>query len=213
MQFKDLCRLTACAALAATVSVSSGTAAFAQSGPSAPVDGLPLGQEVRDPNAPGTVYIRETSGDWEVRCQRAGEGRVDPCNLYQLLGDDTGNAVAEVTLFAMPPGQQAAAGAQVITPLETLLTEQVTLSVDGGAAKRYPFAFCTQVGCFSQLGLTAEDVNAFRRGAVANLRIVPAGAPDGAEVNLGISLTGFTAGFATLQEIMEQARAAATASE
>lgn len=212
MQFSDLSRIASCAALAAVLAVGASTTAVAQSAPTAPVNGLPLGQEVADPNAPGTVYIREKSGDWEVRCQRAGEGRIDPCNLYQLLNDDTGNAVAEMTLFAMPAGQQAVAGAQIITPLETLLTEQITISVDGGAAKRYPFAFCTQVGCFSQLGLTADDVASFRRGNVATMRIVPAGAPDGSDVQLGISLTGFTAGFATLQEIMEEA-AAARASE
>ena len=199
MQFIDIRRIATGAALALCL---AGTASAQTATP--PAEGLPMGEQVADPNAPGTVYIRERSGDWEVRCQRAPEGQIEPCNLYQLLSDGAGNAVAEVTLFAMPPGQQAAAGAQIITPLETLLTAQITLAVDGGAAKRYPFAFCTQVGCFSQLGLTDEDVNSFRRGANANVTIVPAGAPDGTTVDLRISLTGFTAGFAVLEDIMQQ---------
>lgn len=207
MQLTDIRRLAA----GAVIALGMGTGLHAQSADGtveAPSDGLSMGQQVADPNAPGTVYIREKTGDWEIRCQRAGEGQIDPCNLYQLLTDGQGNAVAEITMFAMPPGQQAAAGAQIITPLETLLTEQITLSVDGGQAKRYPFAFCTQVGCFSQLGLTEEDVNAFRRGAVARMTIVPAGAPDGTTVDLEASLTGFTAGFRVLEDIMAQAAAA-----
>jgi invasion protein IalB len=73
--------------------------------------------------------------------------------------------------------------------------------VDGGPSKRYPFAFCTEVGCFSQVGFTADDVNAFRRGARATLSIVPAGAPEGTSVTLAVSLSGFTAGFAVLEEV------------
>ena len=200
MQTQFIRRATALAVAA----LLAGAPAFAQTA-AAPVDGLAMGEELTPSDAPGSVYIRETSGDWEVRCQRAPEGQVDPCNLYQLLRDETGNAVSEITMFAMPPGQQAAAGAQIITPLQTLLTQQVTLSVDGGPAKRYPFAFCTEVGCFAQVGFTAEDVSAFRRGARATLTIVPAGAPDGTTVDLTLSLTGFTAGFAVLESVVEEA--------
>ena len=70
----------------------------------------------------------------------------DPCQLYQLLEDDLGNAVSEITLFKLDTGGQAVAGATIIVPLETLLTEQLKLRVDESSARIYPFTFCTSVG-------------------------------------------------------------------
>ena len=202
--------------LATAASVAFGLTAaqgMAQDNGTTPVTNLSMGEEVNPDNAPGSIYLRDTTGDWEVRCQRAGEGQIDPCNLYQLLRDEGGQAVAEMTMFAMPEGQEAVAGAQIITPLETLLTQQVRLSVDGGSVKRYPFAYCTTAGCISQIGLTQGDVDSFRRGANGKLTIVPARAPDGATVDLSISLSGFTAGFKMLQEITKEAIAAQAAAQ
>lgn len=141
----------------------------------------------------GQTYIRSEHGDWELRCVRTEDGQ-DPCQLYQLLQDGAGNSVAEINLFNLPEGQQAAAGATIVTPLETLLTPQLRLAVDSGDAKRYPFSFCSQIGCFSRLGFTADEVNGLKRGAQAMITIVPAAAPNDT-VELTVSLTGFTAGW------------------
>lgn len=142
----------------------------------------------------GQPYIAEVSGDWSLRCLKAGEGNPDPCQLYQLLLDEEGNSVAEISMFPINDGGDATAGATVVVPLETLLTEQVTISVDGGSARRIPFSFCNPAGCVSRIGFNDEHVNQFKRGNEATLRIVPAAAPD-QPVLLTISLTGFTAGF------------------
>ena len=161
--------------------------------------GLSTGEALAPDGEPvGSVYVDDEFGDWQKRCVRTAEGN-DPCQLYQLIGDQNGASVAEITIFALPEGQAAPAGATIVTPLETLLTEQLTLSVDDGAGKRYPFRFCAQQGCVSRIGLLEEDLTAFRAGNTARLRIVPAVAPD-QEVLLDISLTGFTAGFSSLSE-------------
>ena len=141
----------------------------------------------------GQTYLRSEHGDWQLRCVKTSESR-DPCQLYQLLQDENGNAVAEINLFNLPEGQQAVAGATIITPLETLLTPQLRLAVDAGEGKLYPYSFCSQIGCFSRLGFTADDVNSFKRGANATVTIVPAAAPN-ETVELTVSLTGFTAGW------------------
>jgi invasion protein IalB len=141
----------------------------------------------------GSTYVQEESGDWEIQCIRTDQ-QEDPCTLYQLLSDEQGNPVAEVSIFRLPEGARAAAGATVIVPLETLLTEQLRLAVDGGQGKLYPFSFCNPIGCYARIGLTASDVEAFRRGATATITIVPFAAPD-QTVALDMSLMGFTAGF------------------
>lgn len=141
----------------------------------------------------GSTYVQEEVGDWEIQCIRT-EQDEDPCTLYQLLSDDQDNPVAEVSVFRLPAGGRATAGATVIVPLETLLTEQLRIAVDGGQGKLYPFSFCNPIGCYARIGLTESDVEAFKRGAVARISIVPFAAPD-QTVTLDMSLSGFTAGF------------------
>ena len=150
--------------------------------------GEPVGPQVGEP------YVRDTFGDWALRCIKSEEGTPDPCNLYQLLSNEDGVSVAEFNVFPLPEGQRAAAGATIVVPLETLLTQQLTIAVDGKNARRYPFTFCNRAGCVARLGFTQAEVDEFKRGAAATVRLVPAAAPT-EEVVLDVSLTGFTAGF------------------
>ena len=156
-------------------------------------DGLSAGTAVETEPQVGQTYVAEKFQDWEVRCVVAADGN-DPCQLYQLLKDAQGTAVAEFSLFNLPEGGQAVAGATIITPLETLLTAELRLAVDTGKPKRYPYSFCSNVGCFSRIGFTAEEVAQFRRGSVAKVTLVPAAAPNDT-VDLTVSLSGFTAGW------------------
>lgn len=154
---------------------------------------LSLGSEAKAPDGPGTAYTAATFDSWEQRCMRTESGD-DPCQLYQLLKDKDGNNVAEISLFVLPPGNPAVAGATIVAPLETLLTEQLTISVDGANTKRYPFTWCAPIGCIARVGFTAAEVEAFKKGNAATLSIVPVAASD-QRVTLDLSLKGFTAGF------------------
>jgi invasion protein IalB len=164
----------------------------AQAEDTTPSDDLSLGE----PAGPqvGQPYVLQKFGDWDMRCVKSPEGQNDPCNLYQLLQNEDGLAVAEFNLFRLPEGARAAAGATIVVPLETLLTQQLTLSVDGQNARRYPFTFCNAAGCVARVGFTEAEVAQFKRGSVATVRLVPAAEPD-VEVVLNMSLNGFTAGF------------------
>ena len=158
-------------------------------------DDLATGQPVA-PGEPET-YVAEVHGDWEIRCIRVPEGQPEPCQMYQLISDGNGNEVAEFNLFDVPDDGDLLAGATIVTPLDTLLTPGVQISVDGGQAQRYPFAFCQPIGCFVRMGLTEGDLSAFRNGLNARVQIRPLLAPEQA-VNLDLSLSGFTAGFEDL---------------
>lgn len=158
-------------------------------------DGLPIGQEVLPV---GQTYVAETHGDWEIRCIRAEEGQPEPCQMYQLLVDENGGAVAEFNIFDLPDEGQVVAGATIVTPLDTLLQPGIRLRVDEGNWSEFPFAFCQPIGCFARLGLTEGNVDAFRSGTDAFVALVPLPAPDQV-VQLQASLRGFTAGFEALQ--------------
>lgn len=164
----------------------------------APIDPYALSMGVEDVNV-GDIYLEGQYTDWQIRCAKTEDGN-DPCQLYQLLDDGAGSPIAEINIFPLTGQGQAVAGATVITPLETLLTQQLSLGVDGGALRKYPFSWCTQIGCFSRIGFSAADVQAFKNGAQARMVIVPVAAPD-QKITLNVSLSGFTAGFTALQEI------------
>lgn len=203
--------------LATVAGLAFGGAAFAQettppategetSAPSAApgLSVLDTGEVVQDgPSAADEdTYIKSTHGDWAVQCLRVTEGP-EPCQMYQLLKDENGGAVAEVSIFKLGNAGQVVAGGTFIVPLQTLLTEKLNVRVDQGQAKRYDYSFCTTVGCYARVGFTAEDVSAFRRGNVANVTVVPALAPE-QRVIVAMSLTGFTAAFDEITELQEQ---------
>lgn len=174
-------------------------AATAAPADAVPADGtvssdLSLGAVEGAENGIGSQFVEATFGTaWEQRCIRT-EDESNPCQLYQLLKDAEGNSVAEISMFDLPAGSEAIAGATIVAPLETLLTENIRLKVDDAAAKIYPFTWCSQIGCIARVGFTADEIAAFKRGAKATLTIVPVVAPD-QKVDLNLDLSGFTAGY------------------
>lgn len=156
----------------------------------------------------GTIYLREVHGDWALRCFKAPEGQPDPCELYQLLRDEQGTEVAFVSLVPLLDGQQVKAGATIVGPLGTLLTEGLRIQVDQGQAQRYEFVVCETDGCMARIGLTGDDVTRWKRGNVAKISIASV---YGDKVALPLSLTGFTAGYDSLGQIAREAQEAAKA--
>ena len=185
---------------ALTFALAMGTPAFGQDDS----PGLSLGEPQEPGAAPEQMvedgddpsYVDEVFTDWERICMRDPDGE-DPCQMYQLLSDQSDNSVAEITLFPLPPGQEAAAGATFLAPLETLLQAQLTMRIDGGEAKRYPFTFCSAIGCVARVGFTEEEVEQFKAGSEATWTLIPAAAPE-QEVVATMSLMGFTAAFESL---------------
>ena len=169
--------------------VAPGAAEPAPAGeaPAAPVgEAAPAEPEVLE-------IVRETHGDWEVRCLPNGS----ECFLYQLALDEDENPVAEFSLVALPAGEEAVAGVTVVTPLGTLLPAGIGLGVDGAEIGDYGFTFCSQVGCFARFGLSGEVVDRLKRGLTARLELVSIAAPE-QPVTLDLSLTGFTAAYNSL---------------
>lgn len=166
-----------------------------------------LAQEASAPPAPptaetakvGEVYVAEASEPWELRCTKVETGDA-PCQMFQLLKDDSGGDVAEFNIFKIPEGSKAAAGAVIVVPLETLLETGLVMKVDDNEARGYPFAFCNSYGCIARVGFTAEELGWMKNGKAATIAIVPALAPE-TQVELTLSLKGFTA-------MLEKTRAA-----
>ena len=154
------------------------------------------GKVVTDESHFGDYYKKGQFGDWTLRCVKS-KVLKDPCQLFQLMLNVDRTPIAEFTLNIIEPKGIIIAGATVMTPLETLLTAELTVRIDENEAKIYPFAFCIQKGCVARIGLTEDDLTRYRAGIQATVSMVPAGSPNHQE-KLKLSLKGFTAGYKAL---------------
>lgn len=166
----------------------------------APADGVAMGVPDGIPDrtsaAMNSVYLAASFDAWQQRCMKKEDG-ADPCELYQLLKDETGNPVAEISFFTLPEGSQAVIGANILAPLETLLTANLRIGIDAGTPKIYPFSYCTVNGCVAKVGFTAEELAVMQAGTEGMMTVVPAAAPKNT-IAIKIALAGFTAGHQAL---------------
>ena len=65
----------------------------------------------------------------------------------------------------------------VVTPLGTLLPQGVVVQIDTGEQRQYPFAWCSQVGCFARFGLARPSIDAMKRGKAGKLTLHAVAAP------------------------------------
>ena len=101
-------------------------------------------------------------------------------------------------MINLQPSENIVAGANVVTPLETLLTSQLIIKVGGKMNQTYPFSFCVEIGCVARVGFSSTDLENYQKGNSAVITIVPANAPDSPQ-NLTLSLKGFTDGYTALR--------------
>jgi invasion protein IalB len=153
-------------------------------------------------NQIGKDFIKEEHADWKILCTVVGEGKAPNCRLFQILQDDNGGAVAELSIIALSDKAQAEAGVNFVSPLGTLLTSQLGVRVDAGQVKRYPFSWCEAQGCIVRFGLTKVELENLKKGNKAVMTISAAAAPK-VPLALNVSLNGFTAAWKALKAMQE----------
>jgi len=178
-----------CFGLAATATAQTTTEQPADTNTQSEAEIFP----VAPANPAADQLTKEKFGDWEKRCDTSnGE-----CIINYLARDAEQNPVAEINIQKLSEGGDAVAGATVISPLGTLLTSGIRLQVDGGRALQYPFAWCTQQGCFSRFGLTQDSIDSLKHGAIATVTIYSVSNRN-KPILLNVSLNGFTTAFDSL---------------
>ena len=114
----------------------SHTALQAQTAQMPAAEDFSTGEVVESTPAISDYYAKGSFGDWTLRCLKTEQAQ-DPCQLFQLMHTPDGSPVAEYNLNPIQSDGLVIAGANVITPLETLLTQQLTIQVDDENAKIY----------------------------------------------------------------------------
>ena len=156
--------------------------------------GLSLGKPLETLREPGEIYLAGTKGDWTVRCIAGNPGEADRCEIQQLLFINEDTPIADISIFKLPAGEIAVAAANVMVPLETLLTKKFRVAFSEESKKEFPYSFCNKNGCLVRMGLLEEDIEAMKKGASSEISISHISNPDSA-INLSLSLDGFTAAY------------------
>ena len=156
--------------------------------------GLSIGKPLKTIREPGEIYLAGNKGDWNVRCITSNPGEIDKCEIQQLLFLNENTPIADISIFKLPEGDRAIAAANVMVPLETLLTKKFRFAFSEDSVKEFPYSFCNQNGCLVRMGLLKEDIEAMKKGSSSELSITHISSPE-ASINLSLSLSGFTAAF------------------
>lgn len=160
--------------------------------------GLSLGKPLETIRDPGEIYLAGNKGDWNVRCITGNLRETDKCEIQQLLFLNENTPVADISIFKLPEGERPIAAANVMVPLETLLTKKFRFAFSEELVKEFPYSFCNQNGCLVRMGLLEEDIEAMKKGSASELSITHISSPE-ASINLRLSLNGFTAAFDTIK--------------
>ncbi|SIO17137.1 Invasion protein IalB, involved in pathogenesis [Rhodovulum sp. ES.010] len=159
----------------------------------------PTQTEAEQPQA----YVRDTFTDWRVICAPVADGR-EACTMQQLLLDANENAVSKVSIAALPDAAAPrVAGIEIATPLETLLSRGLRIQIDASEPWTVPFTYCRPDSCIAQFSVEGQQLDALKAGAEAAVAIIPLRAPDQPQ-EVTMSLSGFTAAFESLQEMLPQ---------
>ena len=138
-------------------------------------------------------YIKERIKDWNLKCIEPIDS-IERCEANQIIFNQKQQPVAEISIFKLPKGQIAAAAATIIVPLETILNEGLVLEMHDLEPKKYQFKFCNSIGCYSQIALTNEELEALKSKGKASIFLKHLSSGD-QQIVIPISLSGFTTTF------------------
>lgn len=146
---------------------------------------------------PANETVKATHGDWEIVCAAA---EADRCVMRQIGEMADGKRVMEVRVRKLDgvetdDGQVVPAAIRIMTPLGSILPAGVSVSVDGSEPRTGLFEICLPQGCIVEDPMSEEFLGRLKSGVTARMTF---GVIQQGEVNVDISLNGFTAAFAAL---------------
>ena len=141
-------------------------------------------------------YIKERFENWSLKCIKP-VNSIERCEANQIIFNQKQQPVAEISIIKLPKGQVAAAAATIIVPLETILSEGLVLAIQELEPKKYQFKFCNSLGCYSQIGLTDDEVEALKRKEKASIFLKHISSGD-QQIVIPMSLDGFTKTFSNV---------------
>lgn len=138
--------------------------------------------------------VRNSFGDWQLRCETPAGAQAEQCYLVQnVAAEDRTNLTLLVIVLKTADGKSKLL--RVVTPLGVLLPAGLGLKIDQTDVGRAGFLRCMTTGCFAEVVMEDNLVNQLKNGKQATFIIFPS--PEEG-IGIPLSLDGFAAGYDAL---------------
>lgn len=150
-----------------------------------------LAQEAQQPATDQQASEQQQAAPWAVRCVSDSRGGPVDCMLEQRVVVSGSNQLLVGASVYMRAGE---ATPQLVlqTPLGLHLPAGVKVSVDDTALQTLPLRTCDAGGCYAELALSDQAVNALKAGGTMTVTFQDLSER---EIPVPVSLRGFTAAF------------------
>jgi invasion protein IalB len=138
--------------------------------------------------------VKNTFGDWQLRCETPAGAKNEQCAIVQnVAAEDRPNLTLLVIVLKTADGKSRLL--RVAAPLGVLLPAGLGLKIDDKDVGRAGFVRCLATGCIAEVVLEDPLINQFKTGATATF-IVFQTPEEG--IGIPVSLGGFAQAFDSL---------------
>ena len=139
--------------------------------------------------------VRNTFGDWQLRCETPAGAKAEQCALVQYLAaEDRPNLT--LVVIVLKTADNRGYLLRVVAPLGVLLPSGLGLKIDQADIGRAGFVRCLTTGCVAEVVMDEGLIKQFSGGAQATF-IVFQTPEEG--VGIPLSMKGFAQGFDSLK--------------
>lgn len=138
--------------------------------------------------------VRNTFGDWQMRCETPAGAKAEQCAIVQnVAAEDRPNVTLVVIVLKTADGKSRLL--RVIAPLGVLLPAGLGLKIDQADIGRAGFVRCLASGCVAEVVMEDSLIDQMKKGQSATF-IVFQTPEEG--IGIPVSLNGFGPGFDAL---------------
>src|SRR3712207_1979494 len=135
--------------------------------------------------------VKNTFGDWQLRCETPAGAKNEQCALVQnVAAEDRPNVTLLVIVLKTADGKSRLL--RVVAPLGVLLPAGLGLKIDQADVGRAGFVRCLTTGCVAEVVMEDALIDQMRKGKTATF-IVFQTPEEG--IGIPVSLNGFGPGF------------------
>ncbi len=139
--------------------------------------------------------VKNTFGDWQMRCETPAGATAEQCALVQnVVAEDRPNVTLVIIVLETADGKSRLL--RVVAPLGILLPSGLGLKIDQTDIGRAGFVRCLATGCVAEVVMDDNLITQLRGGQAATF-IVFQTPEEG--IGIPVSLKGFGPGFEQLQ--------------
>ena len=131
--------------------------------------------------------VKNTFGDWQMRCETPAGAAAEQCALVQnVVAEDRPSVTLVIIVLKTADGKSRLL--RVVAPLGILLPSGLGLKIDQADIGRAGFVRCLSSGCVAEVVMEESLVNQFRNGQTATFVVFQT--PEEG-IGIPVSLQGF----------------------